>query len=344
MPITDFDVAYLNERMRGEVYDQIIRESVLLRYMRKWERIKFKSGGVEGVDMYVRFQQSARGAKAITPFTVLEGKTINDTKKLTVPWAVYSDAISTSEILEARARNAKDADTNFNWIINQTNSFLQAFQETLAGDLYTGDGTPNTSRGDFADTVLGLSEWVDDNNTILGEDRSAAGSYFAAIVKACTDPTGDTQLSGEPNMFVDMRDAWDDASVGSQTGKDVNKTTATGRSEPDATICDKASKQLYENLLGSRMRIMAQGADASYETITFQHKPLDWDPFCPSGKMFMLKKDTWMVHTVEDDEQLVRAYAEDKSTVVKSIQYVSQILLKCKRPSNNARVDVTLPS
>lgn len=344
MAITSADVALLNERMRGKVYDQTIRAARFMMWMRKKGRIRHNCGGINGIDFWVQYRETASGARAITPYTELAAKTTDDFKKLTVPWAVYGDAIATSQIIEKRAKNAKDADINFEWLANQNASFVKTFKKTLATDLYSGDGTADTNRGDVAPRMLGLSTWVQAANTIIGENRAGAGAYFAAVVGTTPDPTGDSNFDDEADLLQNMKTLWNNASVGAQTGSQTNNKLADERVQLDLTLSDQTSYELYVSLLTQRMQLFQDGADANYKTITFNQQPYDWDPFCPSGTQFMLNTEEWEICTVEADDQLVSVYAEDNTGIVKKVQQVSQVLLKCVQPRASARNTITLPS
>lgn len=345
MAITSAQIAVLNERMKGKVTDQIIRNSKLMMWAKKKDRIVYNVGGMTGIEVYVRYRNTAQGARAIGPFSNLTAKTLDDMTTLIIPWAVYGDALMDSKILQKRAKNSKQENINFDYILNQLNSFLQAFKEVLATDLWTGTGAPVVARQDEANSMLGLAAWHDNDNTIIGVNRAvAAGAYYRSVVQAITDPLGDDDFDEEINLYKYMRKAWNDASTGKQTGTQVNKDVAGERMEPNLTISDQASYELYENALGSRMRATVEGADSSYKTITHKQQPYDWDPFAPSATIHIFNTDNWWIKSVEEAGQLCSVYGEDETDLTKKVSYAGQIAQGFERPASCARCDLTLPT
>lgn len=341
MAVTSFSVAVINNRLRDEVNDQILKSNKFFPYMRKKKGcVVFNAGGA-ALEFYVRYRETGTGARAVGDFTEPQAEVLDDYTLLTMPWCRYARALASSKFQEKRAQNANSADVNWKYVAMQLASFKQQFMNVFGTDLF-GAGTRSTSRNDVGDPFTGLAGWIDNDNTIAGVDRTAAaGAYFQAKVSTEADFFGDDILSDEPNGLKTMRTAWNNASVGQQTGKGVEESFVDTREEPSLTFCDQTSYERYENALHGRDRIMTPSPDGSYETLTFKRKPIDWDTFCTANTMYMPCLDHMQLFCTEADGQMLSTYGEDDSGIIKKIVIGTQISMICKKPAASARVDIT---
>jgi hypothetical protein len=339
MAVTSYAVSLVNNRLRNQINDQIQKCCRLMQYMLKKDGcVVFNEGG-DSVEFYVRYRASGNGARAIGDFTQPQAETLDDFQKLTVAWARYGRALATSKFQEKRAQNAKDANKNFDFIARQLDSFRQAFKETLATDMY-GSGTRSTSRNDVGDPILGLDHWIDDDNTSCGIVRST-DTWFKAQLTTVTDFFGDDILSDECNGLKTMRQYWNKCSVGSQNNKQGDADVADSREQPDLTLCDQTSYEKYENSLHGRDKITIDGADASYKTLTFMRKPIDWDSFAAANRMSFINLAWWHLYCTESANQMVNVYGEDSAGIVKSMTLATQLALFCKKPAAQGAIDIS---
>jgi len=338
MAVTSFSVAVINNRLKDRVNDQILKSNRFIQYAKKHGCFKWLQGG-DAVEFYVRYQESGLGARAVSDFTEPQAETIDDYKALEMPWCRYARALASSKFQEKRAKNANAADTNWNYVALQMKSFLQQFMNVFGSDIY-GTGARQTSRNDVGDPITGLGGWVDNDNTVAGEN-SATSTWWQAKVETEADFFGDDILSDEPNGLKTMRNAWNDASVGQQSGKGTNESFSDVREEPSLTICDQTSYEKYENSLHGRDRIMTDSPDASYKTLTFKRKPMDWDTFCTANTMYMPNLDHCEIHCTESSDQLIGTYGEDMTGIIKKIVMATQLCMLFTKRASSARVDIT---
>lgn len=345
MSVSAADVALLNERVKGVVYDNTVRDSALLAWAKKKGRIKHNCGGHPGIEFYVKYRDDGAPVKAINIYAEVGATTMDNEKKLVSLWASYAHGLATSKLLEARTKNTKDADTNFDWLLAQLNNFIQKFQVRIVNDMWRGTGVADANYQDSGNTLIGLYEWIDNNNVVLDQNRAiASGEWFRSFVDTVADPMGTDYNNGDPNLFIAMRNAWSQATTGKQTGNMINKILPELQQSPDLTVSDRATYNLYQSNLQQFQRFINEDADPTFRTLTFEGYPYAWDQYASAGKIVMLPTSQWHFCTVEGDQSFSSLYAEDNTNMVSKVVYGGQLTQYLSRPNNCARLDVTLPS
>lgn len=314
--VSPFFVATLSEQVLPKISDQIIKFNVLLKYFKGKKVLSFKKGGAD-IKFRVRSSKSTE-VGATNDWTQRTAKTTNPFETLTTNWRSYDGNILLSKFQDIRNRNASGVAKMFDSEMEQVKERYQAFQERIGNHIY-GDGTV-LDIDDIATPPDGLQNIISATNTYCGVNRSSsAKSWWRAQIGV--DEAGNTGVSnftlddngdGVCNGVAAMQNLFNLCSVGMQPGDKTADSLATAREMPDLTITTQTIYQQYEkSLMGQYRYTTDKAVDALAESLLFHQKPIEWDTFCPAGKLFMLNFAHWFMWTTSPDNSLIELIGEE---------------------------------
>lgn len=331
--------AVLASQILPKISDQIIKNCVLLNYGKFKKSIAYKKGGLN-MTFRVRNTKSANGGST-DDWTPRQAKTTQPFNTVVAPWASYDWALLTSIFQDIRNQNAGPEAKMFDAEAEQLAEIKQSAMERLGNHAY-GDGTALDS-ADVSTPMNGLQNIIDDDNTYLSIDRStAANSYWRAQVQACVNFDLDSTGVGVTNGIRAMNTLWNACSVGMQPGEKTEPGLATQREQPDLTVTTSTIHEQYYNSLANQFRYTDETADA-VKKLAFNGKPIEWDTFAPSGKLFMLNFSHWNIHTSSPAGSLLQQIG-DPFTRGKTKEItlgIAAIQQGTDKPSAQGRMDVT---
>jgi len=336
--ISPMFVATLSEQVLPKISDQIFKRCVLWDWMRRNKVFMFKKGG-KNIQFRIRKSKSSLGG-ATNDWLQRNPKTSNAFETVTVEWTQYSFSLLMSKFQAKRNKNASNVAKMFDAEAEQVKELYQSAMERFATYAY-GDGTAVDS-DDLAVPFDGLQKICHisagaSTNTYAGINRTtSSNAFWRNQVQAITNFDLDDNGNGVTNGVEGMKTLWNECSVGKQEGDKTNDKLAQSREEPSGTITTQTIYEQYENSLMGQFRYVDDSDVDPIKKLSFHGKPIDWDTFCPSGKIYMVNFDHLFVWCTEDDGQLLSIYDDGSQGqgTVKTITIGSQVQQWCDKPSS----------
>lgn len=285
MPLNSFTVATIKRQIKG-ISDAIVKDSVLLKYLKEKGRISYNNGG-DGFEFRLRSSESAIGGST-TDLGENAARTISPFEKVTGAYRQYRWDLWESLLQEQRNKNAPSEAKMFDQIMEDLNEVKQSANKRLVTHMYADGATLSSGDATGSTPMLGLEAIIDDDNTYFGVARSS-NSFIQAQVNTQAAATfdQDTDNNGVAEGIEALQTLQIDCSQGRQSGAGIGPNLSEGKDMPDCVICDGTRFQLFANCLQAQRLYTDKGQDPE-QVLSCLGMPIKWDPLCTASRFYML--------------------------------------------------------
>lgn len=282
---------------------------------------------------HIFFQQSRVGGGKVLgtdDTTSSTGTDRQDKKKRStaISWALYEQPIT---VRNSTLRKAKGGAAYGSAIEDATEMAMEELLETVAGDCW--HGNPSSHTAEDYDSMIGLEQWLDDDNTIGSIDRSSVTGF-----NAYRDDTG----------IVTALSTIDDVNLDATKGLSL----FGGRSDVVITAPPVYAKLKQEAMSAGGQIVhdsRPEGAQVGFmnEYINYNNSLITFDPYATNeagsqDHMAILDSRTWTFESDSEDNCRVTRFVDQSeegphgSDDVTTAKVRWGIRLSCDRPKRNA--------